>query len=156
MMKKFAYCLALMLCLVSCGKAKTEAPEHEYTQSELAKQRLSELVTGIYSQVKSLSAKEVITNLVQANGKPVSMDEKVFSVELNILGLSVRGSVDLNAWWDPSLAVYDGDTLLATIGVEMLPYTQKEILLPTLVFRFEDGTSVSWNTFLIDLHDELS
>ena len=51
------------------------------------------------------------------------------------------------------LGVFEGDTRLARLGLEPLPYTEYELWLPTLVFRFDDGTSVSWTSFLIDFYE---
>lgn len=160
MLKRLTYIATILLCLTAChGTAERVVPMHQYNESELSKQRLAELVKSVYEEVHTMSAVDIILFLSQ--GARLTNDGDSVYLDVNLAGLSVRGSVskailagkDAPNEGDFSLGVYENDKRLALIGLELLPYGEQEIWLPTPVFRFDDGTSCSWNSLLIDFYE---
>ena len=159
MLKRLKYIAAILLCLTACHGTVKDAPVHVYTEEEQTKQHLAEMVNIVYDEVQTMSATEILFYLAKESS--FTREDGVINLNVNIAGLSIRGSLSvgiLNGLEDISendfsIGVFEGDTRLARLGLEPLPYTEYELWLPTLVFRFDDGTSVSWTSFLIDFYE---
>ena len=159
MLKRFPYIAAVLLCLTACHGTAEDAPVHVYTGEEQSKQHLADMVRIIYGEVKTMSATEILLYL--AKGSSFTREDDFVNIDIIFGGLSLRGSLSVGilngleniSENDFSIGVFEGDTQLARLGLELLPYTEYELWLPTLVFRFDDGTSVSWTSFLLDFYE---
>ena len=161
-MKVRILCLLWMMAgLVACTGGTEPAPSHDFNDNELAKQRLAGMVRHIYDEAKSATTADIVAYLlnfgsVSAEKNP---EDRRYDIHLSVEGFgSIAGSVYpdlLPADEALSLTVYDSNSAIATVGIEQLPVyiAEQEVWIPTLVFRFADGSSVAWNTLLIDFYE---
>lgn len=151
---------AAVLVMVACNREASPVPEHHYTEEELKKQKLADVIDIFFEKLDPASIENASDFVVQNSKVALAPDGSIvyrlrkdgttliygtFLISKNQSKVDIRlyGGAQIKGDSLSSLSVYLNGERLAAMGIEWVD------LYPLVVLRYPDGTSYALSSFLV-------